>query len=91
MKERIYSQRRGCALTGIEPRVHRRQPTRPADRELRERLQELSGAKRRFSAPTRASTGSLREITTNGRKRPRPGTKLTCKSKLEGEQVMWIR
>ncbi len=48
MKEKSYSQRRACALAGIDPRVYRRQPTRPEDRELRERLRELSGERRRF-------------------------------------------
>ena len=48
MKEKSYSQRRACALAGIDPRVYRRQPTRPEVRELRERLRELSGERRRF-------------------------------------------
>lgn len=48
MKEKSYSQRRACALAGIDPRVYRRQPTMPEDRELRERLRELSGERRRF-------------------------------------------
>ncbi len=48
MKERCYSQRRACALAGIDPRVYRRRPTRPEDRELRQRLRELSGERRRF-------------------------------------------
>lgn len=48
MKEKGYSQRRACALARIDPRVYRRQPIRPEDRELRERLRELSGERRRF-------------------------------------------
>ncbi len=48
MKEKSYSQRRACALVGIDPRVYRRQTTRLEDRELRERLRELSGERRRF-------------------------------------------
>ncbi len=48
MKEKSYSQRRACALVGIDPRVYRRQPTRPEDWQLRERLRELSGERRRF-------------------------------------------
>ena len=48
MKEKSYAQRRACALAGFDPRVYRRQPTRPVDRELRERLRELSGERRRF-------------------------------------------
>lgn len=48
MTEKSYSQRRACALAGIDPRVYRRRPTRPEDEELRERLRELSGERRRF-------------------------------------------
>ena len=48
MKEKSYNQRRACALAGIDPRVYRRGSTRPADIELRERLKELSGERRRF-------------------------------------------
>lgn len=48
MKEKSYSQRRACALAGIDPRVYRRQPKRPEDRELRARLRELSAERRRF-------------------------------------------
>ena len=40
MKEKSYSQRRACALAGIDPRVYRRPPTRPEDRQLREREHE---------------------------------------------------
>lgn len=48
MTEKSYNQRRACALAGIDPRVYRRGSTRPADIELRERLKELSGERRRF-------------------------------------------
>ena len=48
MTEKDYSQRRACALAGIDPRVYRRRSTRPAESELRERLKELSGERRRF-------------------------------------------
>jgi putative transposase len=48
MKEKSYSQRRACALAGIDPRVYRRQPKSPEDRELRARLRELSAERRRF-------------------------------------------
>ncbi|WP_407940893.1 IS3 family transposase [Mesobaculum littorinae] len=48
MTEKGYSQRRACALAGIDPRVYRRQPTRPEDGELRQRLRDLSGERRRF-------------------------------------------
>nr|WP_154667607.1 IS3 family transposase [Leisingera caerulea] len=48
MKEKSYSQRRACALAGIDPRVYRRRPVRPEDKDLRHRLRELSGERRRF-------------------------------------------
>jgi len=48
MKEKKYSQRRACALAGIDPRVYRRRPKRPRDKELRERLRKLSAERRRF-------------------------------------------
>jgi len=48
MTEKQYSQRRACALAGIDPRVYRRTSTRPADDALRKRLKELSGERRRF-------------------------------------------
>ncbi len=48
MTEKSYSQRRACALGGIDPRVYRRRPTRPSDEELRRRLRALAGERRRF-------------------------------------------
>lgn len=48
MKEKHYSQRRACALAGIDPRVYRREPKRAEDKALRVRLRELSGERRRF-------------------------------------------
>ncbi|WP_085952024.1 IS3 family transposase [Celeribacter baekdonensis] len=48
MKEKSYSQRRACALAGIDPRVYRRQPKRSEDKDLRQRLRELSAERRRF-------------------------------------------
>ena len=48
MKEKGYSQRRACALAGIDPRVYRRKPRRPLDKDLRERLRKLSAERRRF-------------------------------------------
>ncbi|GGD36051.1 hypothetical protein GCM10011358_19830 [Sinisalibacter lacisalsi] len=48
MKEKSYSQRRACALAGIDPRVYRRQPKRSEDTTLRRRLRELSAERRRF-------------------------------------------
>ena len=48
MEEKNYSQRRACALAGIDPRVYRRRSRRPEDTELRVRLKELSSERRRF-------------------------------------------
>ncbi|MBP0485222.1 IS3 family transposase, partial [Sagittula salina] len=48
MKEKSYTQRRACTLAGIDPRVYRRRPNRPEDKELRQRLRELSSERRRF-------------------------------------------
>ena len=48
MKEKSYSQQRACALAGIDPRVYRRPPKGPEDRDLRERLRALSAERRRF-------------------------------------------
>ena len=49
MKEKHYSQRRACALAGIDPRVYRREPKRAEDKALRVRLRELSGERRRLA------------------------------------------
>jgi putative transposase len=48
VKERSYSQRRACALAGIDPRVYRRTSKRPTDTELRARMKELASERRRF-------------------------------------------
>lgn len=48
MKEKSYAQRRACALAEIDPRVYRRQRVRPQDGDVRERLRDLSGERRRF-------------------------------------------
>lgn len=48
MTEKSYSQRRACTLAGIDPRVYRQKSTRPTDTDLRVRLKELSGERRRF-------------------------------------------
>ena len=48
MKERNYTQRRACALAGIDPRVYRRTSKRPAETALRARMKELASERRRF-------------------------------------------
>ena len=48
MKTKGYSQRRACALAGIDPRVYRRKSERPQDTELRTRMKELASERRRF-------------------------------------------
>ena len=48
MTEKSYSQRRACALVGIDPRAYRRRPKRPEDAELRARLKQLASERRRF-------------------------------------------
>ena len=46
--EKGYSQRRACALVGLDPRVYRYRSTRGDDGPLRQRLRELSSERRRF-------------------------------------------
>mgnify|MGYP006284665651 FL=1 len=46
--EKGYSQRRACALVGIDPRVYRYRSRRGDDAPLRTRLRELSAERRRF-------------------------------------------
>lgn len=48
MTEKRYNQKRACALAGIDPRVYRRVSKRPADTDLRDRLNDLSSERRRF-------------------------------------------
>jgi putative transposase len=48
MAEKHYTQRRACALAGIDPRVYRRRSATSADGELRSRLKVLSSERRRF-------------------------------------------
>ena len=48
MKEKRYTQKRACALAGIDRRVYRRVSKRTEDTELRGRLKELSSERRRF-------------------------------------------
>ncbi len=48
MTEKSYSQRRACALAGIDPRVYRRESKRPKDTGIRARIKELASERRRF-------------------------------------------
>lgn len=48
MIEKNYSQRRACALAGIDPRVYRHRSKRLTDTELRARMKELASERRRF-------------------------------------------
>lgn len=48
MNKKKYTQRRACALAGIDPRVCRRTSRGPADTDLRDRLKALSSERRRF-------------------------------------------
>lgn len=48
MTNKAYSQRRACALVGIDPRVYRYRSKRCDDTRLRARLRELSSERRRF-------------------------------------------
>ena len=48
IEERSYSQRRACALVGLQPRTYRYASRRPDDAEVRRRLHELAAIRRRF-------------------------------------------
>ena len=48
MKEGGHTQRRAYGLVGMEPRVYRHRSRTPDDEELRRRLRELAGERRRF-------------------------------------------
>lgn len=48
IQDKGYSQRRACAMVGIDPRVYRYRPRRPDDTALRKRLRALADARRRF-------------------------------------------
>ena len=48
IKEKKCSQRRACALAGVDPRVYRYRAKRPDDTGIRKRLRELASQRRRF-------------------------------------------
>jgi len=48
IEEKSYSQRRACALSGIDPKVYRYRSKRPDDAVIRERMRELANERRRF-------------------------------------------
>lgn len=48
MTEKNYSQRRACALVGIDPKTYRYASIRADDAELRDALKDLANKRRRF-------------------------------------------
>ena len=48
IEEKSYSQRRACALIGMQPKTYRYAPRRSDDAALRARLKELASERRRF-------------------------------------------
>jgi putative transposase len=48
IQEKSYSQRRACALVGVDPKTYRYASRRPDDGQVRARLRELANARRRF-------------------------------------------
>ena len=48
IEEKSYSQARACALIGLAPKTYRYQAKRGADEEVRKRLREVAGERRRF-------------------------------------------
>ena len=48
IKEKHYSQRRACGLVGIAPKTYRYQPQRGHDGDIRKRMREIAGERRRF-------------------------------------------
>lgn len=49
--QRGYSERRACALVGIDPHVYRYRSRRPDDAALRQRLRALASERRSFGSP----------------------------------------
>ena len=48
IQEKSYSQRKACALVGLEPKTFRYISTRPDDEPIRCRLRDLASQRRRF-------------------------------------------
>ena len=48
IKEKSTSQRRACALIGLDPKTYRYASRRSDDVEIRDRLKTLAGQRRRF-------------------------------------------
>jgi putative transposase len=48
IKDKNYSQRRACALVGLQPKTYRYASRRPDDAPIRQRLRELALERRRF-------------------------------------------
>ena len=48
IKDKQYSQRRACALVGLQPKIYRYTSRRPDDAQIRQRLRELALQRRRF-------------------------------------------
>jgi transposase-like protein len=48
IQEKSYSQRKACALVGLEPKTFRYISTRPDDGPIRRRLRDLASQRRRF-------------------------------------------
>jgi putative transposase len=51
INEKSYSQRRACALIGLDPKTYRYASRRSDDVEIRDRLKTLAGQRRRFGYP----------------------------------------
>jgi putative transposase len=51
VKDLGLSERRACLLTGVSPSVYRYEPKPVTDEELRHRLRELAGQRKRFGSP----------------------------------------